>query len=133
MSIAQFLTETINGIFKNPNVTNAQASTASLIDRATNEPMMVVLLLALGLSVCAFLMGLVVFFRRPSDSHSDDLIDQRLQVIEALLRDHAAARSFFTKKLSGEMEYFRRELSDIRATIEYNHDSVAPQKRVSNG
>lgn len=133
MQIANFMAETIQRVFSDPSVASTQVSTTSLIERAMGEPIVVVLFLTIVLSVCSFLMALIVFFRRPPTSIDDDLLDQRLQIIEALLRDHAAARAYLTKKMTGEAEFFRLELADIRSSLERIETPSLPRKKISNG
>lgn len=133
MSFADFFTETINGVFSDPAVLHAQDATASLASRITSEPLLVLFVIAAGLSVCAFLMALCAFFRRSNNDVGLEYLEERLLRIEAILRDQEASRSLLSKKMAGDAEFVRRELSDIRLTLERLENPTDSLKRVANG
>ncbi|MFM1848161.1 MAG: hypothetical protein RL417_1635 [Pseudomonadota bacterium] len=132
MSISDIVTSTINGIVGDASLAQGQTTSASLITRLSDDPMLTLFLLAAGLSVCAFLMALTAFFRRPPLLTGLDLLEERLVIIESMLREHGALRAVHTKKLTGDIEYFRRELAEIRASVERPSPKLTVAPRAVN-
>lgn len=133
MNISDFLSEAIGEAFGRPDALNAAGATTPFFDRVAADPLLILILLATTLSVGAFLMALIAFFRRSSEAADVELIDQRFQTIEALLRDQASASVLLSKKISSDSEYLRLELAELRSLIDHIQESPISKRRIANG
>lgn len=125
----EFLANHLESIFSEHAVNHARASTSALAAGVGADPTTVLFALAVVLSTCAFLMGVAAFVRRGSGGDTA-LIEERLAVIEAILRDNANSRRLSEKQMTGEVAFFKRELEEIRSSLDGQQPTL---KRISNG
>jgi len=133
MGMSESLAGSIDFIFNHLNVVSAKNTTATLAGSASSDLLLSLLLITFGVAAVGLVLAIVSFGRR-GDPLSDMLyLDERLQGIEAMLRDSVAARSLPDKRLQSEMELIRHELFDIHVALDHAMTDRAPLRQVSNG
>jgi len=133
MGPQEVLTSGLNRFFTDPTVESARRSTASVFEQITADPSTLLFVLSITLSTCAFLMGVFSFFRRPTTSYDLGALEDRILVIESIVRDHANALRIHDKNITGDFAFVKRELEEIRSSLERAHHSTQPLKKTGSG
>lgn len=132
MDFRESIAHSIQSVFNHTGIANAKNAVAHVGQSAVSDPLPLLLFITFIVGAAALMIAIIAIGRRGHLHRDTFYLEERLQTIEAILRDGTAARSIHDKRVQGDMEYIRRELNDIHAALEARIDRDPPLRRVAN-
>lgn len=133
MTVVETFARTIDTISAYLGLSDVAITATERMALIARDPLLPILTLTLGIASVAFLLAFVALIRRTEKPVEFPALENRLQAIEALLRDINTARALRDRKLHGDIEFIRHELAELRGSREETSSPPVALRAVSNG